>query len=220
MARARNTKKSKMNDEGKAGCGCLVFTLIVMMVVAGLGFHPLSLKFFAKCLRYEDPIITADAVFVPRFTEDKDGELYSDAFREYFAGNGRTIYVENEKAPGNDVSNVLRQMARARGIKESVVKTVYLGEMDGDRSSSVKGKLRAAGLKKVILIVPEYASRRYHMMYSLDPGGTIYMIKPLKVSYFQSDRWWRDDLSRTLIAREMYNASTYCYKLLKKETGK
>ena len=56
-----------MNDKGKAGCGCLVGVLVIIMVIAGLGFHPVSLKYVTKYLRYEDVIATADAVFVPRF---------------------------------------------------------------------------------------------------------------------------------------------------------
>lgn len=209
-----------MNNKGKTGCGCLVGILVIIMVVAGLGFHPLSLKSFAKLLRYEDTITAADAIFVPRFPEDKTGELFSDAFREYFAGNGRTIYVETEKVPGKDVGNSLHQMAVARGVKENVVKTVYTGQTDENRTSLIKDKLAAAGLKKVIIIVPEYASRRYHMMYARDTARTLYMIKPLKVSYFPSDRWWRDDLSRSVMAREVYYSLAYYYKLLKKDAGK
>jgi len=133
----RTTKgKKNMNNKGKTGCGCLVGILIIIMIAAGLGFHPVSLKFFAKVFRYEDMIVTADAIFVPRFPEDRNGELYSDAFREYFAGNGRTIYVENEKIPGKNIgNNILDQMASARGVKESVVKTIYPGETDENRSS-------------------------------------------------------------------------------------
>lgn len=210
-----------MNDKGKAGCGCLVGVLVIVMVVAGLAFHPLSLKSFAKYLRYEDPILTADAIFVPRFGEDRNGELYSDAFREYFAGNGRAIYVEDHKMPGKDVGSTLSEMARARGVKENVVRMVPSGETYEGRAPVAKERLKKAGLKKVIVIVPEYASRPYHMMYSRNTGGVVYMIKPLKVSYFQSDSWWRDDLSRGLMAREVYHVLEQYYDtLLKKDTGK
>ncbi len=208
-----------MNDHGKTGCGCLVGIIIIVIVFAGLGFHPISLKSFAKFLRYEDTIVAADAIFVPRFSEDKNGELYSDAFREYFAGNGKTIHIQNEKILGKDVGNIMIEMARARGIKENVVKTIYPGDTD-DPASLIKRELTSAGLKKVIVIVPEYASRRYHMIYSRDAAGTQYMIKPLKVSYFPGGRWWRDDLSRAIMAREVYYSLTQYYKLLKKDSGK
>lgn len=206
-----------MNDRGKTGCGCLLTILIIIMVIAGLGFHPVSLKSFTKFLRYEDPIVTADAVFVPRFPEDKNGELCGDAFREYFAGNGRVVYVEDDKTPGKNIAVVVSQMAKDRGIKENIVRTVNPGDMDDNRPSVIKGKLKAAGLKKVIVVVPEYASRRYHIIYSRDTAGILYMIKPLKVSYFPSDRWWRDDLSRALMAREVYSLMTYYYNLLLKK---
>lgn len=210
-----------MNDNGKAGCGCLVVVLVIIMVIAGLGFHPVSLKYITKYLRYEDVIVTADAVFVPRFHEDRNGELYSDAFREYFAGNGRAIYVENDRLVGRqDIGRTLHQMARERGVKESAVKTVNPGNRDLMRPSEIKKKLKAAGLKKVIVIVPEYAARRYHLEYSRDTGGTLYMIKPLKVSYFKSDSWWRDSLSRALTAHEAYTVlMDYYNELRKKDPG-
>ncbi len=111
-------------------------------------------------------------------------------------------------------------MAQARGVKENVVKTVNPGETDENRPSVIKKKLKAAGLKKVIVIVPEYASRRYHMIYSRDTAGTLYMIKPLKVSYFPSDRWWRDDLSRASWRAKYIIHWRTTIKLLKKDTGK
>lgn len=209
-----------MNDKGKVGCGCLVATLVVIMVAVGLGFHPVSLKFVAKFLRYEGAIVAADAILVPRFHEDKNGELYSDAFREYFAGNGGTIFVENDRLLGKDIGVILNQMAQARGVKESIIKTVDPGNRGVARPSELKKKLKAAGLKKIIVIVPEYAARRYHLMYSRDTGGTLYMIKPLKVSYFKSDRWWRDNLSRALTAHEVYDLFTFYYdELVKKDPG-
>jgi hypothetical protein len=222
MGGTRKTRQNlKMDNKGKAGCGCLIGILIIIMIFAGLGFHPVSLKTFAKVFRYGDPVVTADAVFVPGFPEDKNGELYVDAFREYFAGNGRVIYAENEKMPGKDMGNILNEMARARGVREKIVKTISTGGTeDKDRPSVVTNKLRSAGVKKVIVIVPEYASRRYHLMYSRDTSGVLYMIKPLKVSYFQSDRWWRDDISRGLMAREAYYSLKYCFEFLKEKFGK
>ena len=210
-----------MNNKGKAGCGCLVVVLVIVMVIAGLGFHPVSLKHITKYLRYEDVIVTADAVFVPRFHEDKNNELYSDAFREYFAGNGRAIYVEDDRLVGRrDIAVTLRQMAQKRGVKENAVKTVNPGNRDLMRPSEIKKRLKAAGLKKVIVIVPEYAARRYHREYSRDTGGPLYMIKPLKVSYFKSDNWWRDSLSRSLTAHEVYIVLMDHYKELgKKDPG-
>ena len=210
-----------MNDRGKTGCGCLVMVLVIIMVIAGLSFHPLSLKSFAKFLRYEDIVTTADAVFVPRFGEDTKDELYRDAFREYFAGNGRIIYIQNDIRHGKDISRILGEMARERGVKENIVRIIDAGNADDILQAVIKGKLKAAGLKKIVVVVPEYASRRYHMIYSRETAGILYMIKPLKVSYFQNERWWRDDLSRGIVAREVYNLALYSYALFaSKETGK
>ncbi len=224
MGRTAGTRKGKkdMNSKGKTGCGCLVGILVIIMIVVGLGFHPISLRSFTKLLRYEDTIVTADAIFVPRFPEDKEGELFSDAFRQYFAGNGKTVYVEGGKVLGKDIGDIVRNMATTRGVKENVVRTIRPGDTRDTRWVPIKESFKASRLKKIIVIVPEYASRRYHAIYgsSRDSAGVIYIIKPLKVSYFPSDRWWQDDLSRALVAHEFYDLLMYYYGTLKKDTGK
>jgi len=211
-----------MGSKGKAGCGCLLGILVTIMILVGVLFHPVSLKFMAKQFRYEDKIVPADAIFVPRFPEDRNGELYVQAFREYFDGNGKALYIEDDKVLGIDVSDLLSRMAKERGIKQGVIKPVHPGN-DREKSTAVlKEKLRATGLKKVIVIVPGYVSRRYHYMYdsSRQEDAVLYMIKPVQVSYFRPDVWWRDDLSRSLMAREFYASLVYYYSLLRKDTAR
>ncbi len=70
---------------------------------------PFTLKLIAKQMRHEDKIVPADIIFVPRFAEDKNGELYTDAFREYWAGNGKSIYVEEDKIFGISIEDVDRK---------------------------------------------------------------------------------------------------------------
>ena len=79
-----------MKNEGKAGCGCLIFILVISMVAVGILMHPFTLRLLGGQLRYEDKTVPSDAIFVPNFPEDRNGELYQEAFREYQAGNGRT----------------------------------------------------------------------------------------------------------------------------------
>ena len=45
------------SEKGKAGCGCLLFVLVVCMVVAGALVHPFSLKIMAGRLHYEDRMV-------------------------------------------------------------------------------------------------------------------------------------------------------------------
>src|SRR5574340_926702 len=128
-SRTKIRQNLKMDNKGKAGCGCLIGILIIIMIFAGLGFHPVSLKTFAKVFRYGDPVVTADAVFVPRFPEDKNGELYVDAFREYFAGNGKAIYVEEDRIFGVGIESLIAELAKTKGIKEDAIKAI---EADGE----------------------------------------------------------------------------------------
>lgn len=208
-----------MGIGGKVGCGCLIGILVVIMVLAGVSLHPVSLRFLGKSFRYEDKIVPADAIFVPRFGEDHNGELYVEAFREYFSGNGKVLYIENDKVLGTDMHDLVSRLAKSRGIKDNVTKPLYTEDMGDRKTAFFKQKLKEAGLRKVIVVVPEYASRRYHNMYdpTRDGGAVLYMIKPVKVGYFRADRWWRDELSRSLMAREFYASLLYYYSLLRKE---
>jgi len=211
-----------MGSTGKAGCGCLIGILVIVMILTGVLFHPLSLKFMGKGFRYEDKVVPADAIFVPRFPEDHKGEIYVEAFREYFAGNGKVVYIEDDKVLGTDIYDLVSRMAKSRGLKEGAMKPLYAG--DGrDRATIVfKERFKEARLKKVLVVVPEYASRRYHQMYdsSRDGGEVLYMIKPAKVDYFKADLWWRDDLSRSIMAREFFTSLLYYYSLLRKDNAK
>ena len=223
MPGGRARKERHMGNKGKAGCGCLIGILITIMILAGVLIHPVSLKFMAKQFIYEDRIVPADAIFVPRFLEDRKGELYIEAFREYFAGNGRVIYIENDRILGTSIVDFVSRMAKERGIKESAIKPIEPGENEDKKAGILKEKIKASGIKKMVVVVPEYASRRYHHIY--DPsgeGGTVlYMIKSVRVSYFQGDRWWRDAFSRSVVARELYSSILYYYsRLLKKDNTK
>lgn len=208
---------SRMGNKGRAGCGCLILLLVIIMIIAGFGFHPVSLKYTARYFRYEDKIFPADSILVPRFAEDKAGELYADAFREYFAGNAKVIYIEGARMLGKDIEDMVRRMANERGIPESAIKMIYPGT---DIVMNIKKRLREARVKKVIIIVPDYASRRYHGMYKSegDEKGMIFLIKSTPVSYFRSDKWWRDEISRALLAREAYNSLLFYYTILRKDT--
>ncbi|MEN6615176.1 MAG: hypothetical protein ABFD12_01330 [Syntrophorhabdus sp.] len=210
----------RAGNKGRAGCGCLLVILVIVMVVAGLGFHPVSLKYTARYFKYEDRIFPADSILVPGFTEDKAGELYVDAFREYFAGNAKVIYIEGARMLGKDNADTVRRMAKERGIPEKAIKMIYPGTDMTTKTGIIKKKLKDAGMKKVIIVVPDYASRRYHGMYKPedDQSGMVFMIKSTPVSYFRSDKWWRDEVSRALLARETYKSLLYYYTVFRKDT--
>lgn len=207
-----------MNSKGKTGCGCLIGLLVIIMVLTASLFHPASLRFMAKQLRYEDKIVAADAIFVPRFPEDRNGELYVEAFREYFSGNGKMVYIEDDKVLGTDIYDLVTRMAKSRGIKEGAIRSLEPGDNGEKKTAALKEKLKASGVRKLIVVVPEYASKRYHQIYdpARDGGAVLYMIKPAQVSYFRKDGWWRDDLSRSIMAREFYASLSYYYSLLRK----
>ena len=127
-----------MNNKGKVGCGCLVFILVICMVLAGISMHPISLKFIGNQFRYEDKIFQSDIVLVPRFSEDKNGELYIEAFREFWAGNGRGIWLEDDKILGISVSEIVMKQAKERGIKEGIIKKIGQNNGDKDKIEALK----------------------------------------------------------------------------------
>ena len=175
-----------MRTKGKAGCGCLLFVLICFLVAIGLSVHPISLRLMGSQLRHEDKIFPSDAIFVPRFDEDRNGDLYIDAFREYWSGNGQTIYIEEDRMFGASILEPVQRMARQRGIKDGAVKKVDVEGDDAEKTLEIKKTFAAMGLKKVIVLVPEYASRRFHILYgdSSVSAKTVYLIKPV-IAVFQ-----------------------------------
>ncbi len=196
-------------QKGKAGCGCLLFVLVLCMVAAGALVHPFSLKIIAGRFRHEDKIVPCDAIYVPRFVEDKDGELYAEAFRLYLAGDGKVIWVENDRVFGFTLKDIVARMAKERGVKDAnVVRGVDAAGDDAEKARTARQFLAKQGVKKLIVITPDYASKRYEMLYGETAGDPItVLIKPVRVSYFKLDKWWRDDLSRSMMEKELYRTA-------------
>jgi hypothetical protein len=212
-------KEGIMGNNGKSGCGCLLFILVVCMVLVGAFMHPFTLKLIAKQMRYEDKIVRADIVFVPRFVEDHEGELYVGAFHEYRTGNCRMIYIEEDKTFGVSIGVLIAKMAAIRGIKESIVKTIDAEGEGASKVNKISEQIQAMGYKKVIVLVPEYASKRFRLLYDSiqKEGGTLYMIKPVEMTYFVNDKWWKDRTSRFILLKEIYERGTNYFSSFKDE---
>jgi hypothetical protein len=205
------------NKKGKAGCGCLLFVLIVCMVLAAMLVHPFSVKVLTGRLVYQDKIVPSEALFVPRFPEDKTGELYQEAFREFWAGNGKVIYVEDDQVLGVSVKEIVTKMAKQRGIKEDVIKKLEIGPEGEAQTVKVRERFAQLGVKKVILVVPEYASRRYHLLYGSDGtrDNVIFFVKPVTMSYFKREKWWATESARAAMQRELYALGTFYFSRFK-----
>lgn len=201
------------SEKGRAGCGCLLFVLVVCMVLAGALMHPLSLRVISGRFIYADKVVPCDAVFVPRFSEDENGEVYTEAFREYWAGNGKAIWIENDHVFGLTMKDIVTKMAKTRGIKDDVIRSL---DVEGDgtaKPEKVREMLARHGLRKVLIVVPKYASRRFHRLYDSEEtrqGKTVlFLVKPVDVSYFRADKWWKNELSRGLMEHEIYEFARY-----------
>lgn len=191
---------------GRAGCGCLIMVLVVFLVIAGLMMHPFALRLLGDRLVYKDPIVTSDAILAPYFPEDKNGELFMDAFREFWAGNGKFILVEEQRVFGLSLTELVRRLAAERGIKEPVVRKLDVDFATPGNPLHLKEKVSALRLNKVIVIVPDYASGRFHAAFdaSKDNEKTIYLIRPVSMSYFSRERWWKNAATRGIVASEIY----------------
>jgi len=206
-----------MKNKGKAGCGCLMFILVACMIIAGVLIHPFSLRTIGSQLRYEDKIFPSDAIFVPRFFEDKYGELYIEAFREYWAGNGKTIWIEDDKILGMSILDIVAKTAYTRGIKEGVLKKLEIEGEGKTKIDKTQDAFLKIGVKKVIILVPEYASRRFHLIYgsSKDDAKVVYLIKPVNMSYFKKDKWWKEPMSRDMFLKELSYMVSYYFERFK-----
>ncbi len=199
---------------GRAGCGCLIFVVVLCMILAGLLVHPFSLRIMAGRFRHEDRVVPCDAIFVPRFPEDKNGEIYAEAFREYWAGDGKAIWVEDDRVLGLSLKDLVARMAKERGIKEADIHGLTLVGDDAAKAREARAALAGKGIKKVVLIAPGYASKRCQLLYGAD-NSMLVLVKPVSVSYFKSDKWWSDGPSRRLMEREFYQVGLYYAKLFK-----
>jgi len=215
-----------VSSKGKAGCGCLFIILVIFMVLAGIFVHPFTLRTIGRQFRYEDKVFKSDIIFVPRFNEDKNGEIYMDAFREYWSGNGNTIWIEEDNLLGISMLEIVTRMAKARGIKADVIKKMEVKGEDEERVARIKEGFVKSGVKKVIIVVPEYASRRFHLIYNSSQysNNIVFIIKPVTVSYFKMDRWWKDSGSRMILIREIgaigsFYFNRFKYGEKKKEQG-
>lgn len=206
-----------MDQNGKTGCGCLIFLLVAFMVIVGILIHPFTLRIVASQLRYEDKPFASDAIFVPRFFADTQGELYEEAFREYWAGNARTIYVEEDRVMGMSLYELVQKMAKERKVPKDAVKRLAVQGDTKAKIAAIKANFEASGIKRVIILVPEYASRRYHIIFnsSAEKANVIYLIRPVTVSYFKKDRWWKDSATRELIYSELISISSYYIERLR-----
>lgn len=205
------------DNKGKAGCGCLVCVVVACMVLAALFVHPFSLRILTGRLVYQDKIVPSDALFVPRFAEDKTGELYQEAFREFWAGNGRAVYVEDDQVLGVSVKEIVAKMAKQRGIKEDMVKKLEVPADGALQAAAVKAGFARLGAKKVIIVVPEYASRRYHLLFGPDTAhdSVLFLVKPVTMTYFKREKWWATEAARTAMQRELYALGTFYFDRFK-----
>jgi len=200
-----------MTDRGVAGCGCLIVILVVIMVLTGALMHPITLKFIGNQFRYEDKIFTSDAIFVPRFPDDKNGELYIEAFREYSAGNGKVMLIEDDAILGTSVVELVGRMAKTRNVKEESIKRIAIPGEGLLQAQKIREQMERQGLRKVIILVPEHASRRFHLMYDSSKvnGRTLYLIKPVLVSFYKKDKWWKEPDSIGVLANEALSIASY-----------
>lgn len=203
----------KSEKKGRTGCGCLLFILIVCMVLAGALVHPFSLRLIARRFVYADKVLPCDAIFVPRFEEDKNGEVYTEAFREYWAGHGKAIWIENDRVFGFTMQEIVENMAKARGIKENVVRALDVEGEETVKAEKVREMLARHGVRRVLIVVPEYASRRFHLLYGSEAAGpgrvSFFLVKPVDVPYFKADKWWKSDVSRAVMEHEVYEFGLY-----------
>jgi len=212
-----------MNHRGIAGCGCLIFVLIIVMILTGALMHPITLRIIGNQFHYEDRIFTSDAILVPRFPEDRNGELYMESFRDYSAGNGRFILVEDDIILGTSIVELVNKMAKIRNVKDEGIRKIVTSGEGLMKTQRIKEQIERQGLRKVIIIVPGYASRRFHLMYnsSRADASTVYLIRPVEVTFFKRDKWWKDSDSRSVLANEIFAISSYYlqrFKYGEKET--
>ncbi len=213
-----------MNHRGIAGCGCLIVVLIIIMIFTGALMHPITLRIIGNQFHYEDRIFTSDAILVPRFPEDRNGRgtLWS-LFGITLPAMGRFILVGDDIISRTNIVELVNKMAKTRNVKDEGIRKIVTSGEGLIKAQRIKEQIERQGLRKVIIIVPGYASRRFHLMYnsSKADASTVYLIRPVEVTFFKRDKWWKDSDSRSVLANEIFAISSYYlqrFKYGEKET--
>jgi hypothetical protein len=211
-----------MKQRGRIGCGCLTLIVIALIAVA-ISLHPATLRFVGKRFEYADKAVSAQAIVVPFFVEDRQGELHSEAIREFFSGSAKKIFVEDAPIFRTRIYKLFLLMAKERGVKERDTEAI---ETEGDlaqRMLRIEAFLYKRGVRTALLLCPSYASLRLHVL-TKERERVRFFIRPCPVSYFEKQTWWKDPLSRSLLVKE---ASAICAHYLqrfkygaKREEGK
>lgn len=190
-------------EQGKVGCGCLFFSFLALLVALFLFLHPLTLRIVGKQLIYADKVHYSDVIFVPKFSEDTEGETYVAAFEELKKGSAKSIWIEDYEILRTSVVSILKKLAKERGIKEDLIKGVNLNGNEAEKRKTLAELLKKERAKKTIVMVPEYASRRFHILYrSSENGEQVFFVVPVKVRYFNSEKWWKESVSRDVVIKE------------------
>lgn len=209
-----------MKEKGRIGCGCLTL-LVIVLVAAAVSVHPLTLRFIGSRFEYADKISSAEVILVPFFTEDRQGELHTEAIREFLSGAGRKILVEDGPLFTTTVYRLFLQMAKERGVKERDTSAIETrGDLE-ERIAQMETFLNRKGIKSVLFLSPSYASLRLHLLLR-DREEIKFFVKPCAVMYFRKDTWWKDPLSRSLLVKEMSAICSYYlrrFKYGKKKQG-
>lgn len=189
---------------GRAGCGCLIFALIVLMIFVGILMHPASLRFLARLLIYSDRTQFSDVTFVPKTEEDHGGEIYLYAFEELRNGNSKSLLVEEFSFIDVKISELLVKVAKERGLKNGPISGIKLEGDLKSKAKALKDFCKKRGIKKVTVLVPDYSSRKYAIIFrDLQSNEINFLIKPVSISIFNRERWWKDASSRILFFREI-----------------
>ena len=194
-------------NKGRAGCGCLLFAARRLHGRRGCA-HPSFLVqglAAASATRTDRAVRRRFRAAVRRKT--RTGRSTREAFREYWAGNGKAIWVENDRVLGLTMKEIVARMAKARGIKEGAIKAWT------SRKATRRSRLPRRSRRS-----QNRGSRRWSSWCPITPrrdstcstsrgrkgeGPLLFLVKPVEVSYFKTDKWWKDDLSRALMGQNL-----------------
>ncbi len=84
------------------------------MLFTGALMHPITLRFLGTQFHYGDRIFTSDAIFVPKISEGRNGELYAASFQDFSAGNGKAILVEDDTVLGTSIVELVNKDGQSK----------------------------------------------------------------------------------------------------------
>jgi len=182
-----------------------VFVVILILVVASVGFLSQAARFLVK----KDPLIKADAALV--FSGDPDYERTIEASRLYREGRVRKLILTGHGYGGDD-ARYMKKIALGEGVLSRDIIIENGSTSTFTNIVQTKDIVLSQGFTTVALVSSPYHMRRIRVLVSAvykDNNEIGFICFPVRESYWSPKGWWKTNFGRRLVFFEYIKLLSY-----------